>query len=378
MKMLLLLWLLPALAWSQDNNDFEALKRRIEQLEVQQEELVLSQRESRSQVQSFLRDNLSIGGFFEAGIATIDGPDTRFQSMFTSSVMGLNLSAEFGNNLRFVNQIITALFYPLQNPQNNPSQSPASREYGNVNFLATVTIGYLEMPLSQSIYLQTGVGYVPFGYAAQQRELVLFLRRGGPQVLRTRNLIQALWAGGHLMGDFSSDNFGFNLYTMNSLDDSNQLGMGGRVWKDILNDSLRIGASAQVMKFGGHTSEIIGGDIRFDSTRFQVTSEYVNHMTGEGRNPWTAYLQPGIKLKGGEFVAFVFTDYSEDVLNNGGSTNIDPVIRWENGVGINWLPTSNTRFRATVAIEDYRGNDSTKSGKNRDYWIFDLSAGVAF
>lgn len=365
-------------AFAQSSSQIEALTKRIEQLESQQEELILSQGSRRNQVNSFLTDNLTLGGFFESGFTTLDGPDTRFQSMYSGSTMGLNLSAEFSEKLRFVNQTITILSYPLLNPHNNPALTPKERSYGDPIFAATVTIGYLEMPLSQNIVLQTGVGYVPFGYAAQQRETVLFIRRGGPQVLRTQNLIQPLWGGVHLAGTFRPANSGFNLYTVNPLDDSNTSGIGGRLWANSAEDRFRFGVSTQVVKFGGHTSEIIGADAVYASERFFITSEYVNHMTGEGRNPWTAYFEPAIKLFDEEILLFVFTDYSDDALYELNATTYDPMIRWENGIGINWLPTSNTRFRATAAREDYLGRNSTIGGRNRDWWYFDLSAGVAF
>lgn len=369
--------LLSSVAFAQKVPDYEALTKRIEQLEKQQEELILSQGPTENRVNSFLKDSLTLGGFFESAFTTIGGPDTRFQSMYTGSTMGLNLSAEFSEKLRFVNQTLTILSYPLQNPHNNAALTPRTREFGDPVFAATVTIGYLEMPVSERLILQTGVGYVPFGYAAQQRELVLFIRRGGPQVLRTSNLIQPLWGGVHLAGSFRPTNGGFNLYTMNPLDSSNTAGIGGRLWINSPEDELRFGVSTQIMKFAGHTSEILGGDFRYDSGRFLVTSEYVTHMTGEGRNPWTAYVEPALKLFDEEVLLFVFTDYSDDPLVEIGTT-FDPMIRWENGFGINWLPTSSTRFRASFAREDYLGSKSTLAGKNRDWWYIDLSAGVAF
>ncbi len=379
MKWLILLSLaLSGTSFAQNTAQMEALTKRIEQLEKQQEDLILSQGLENNRVSSFLKDNLSLGGFFESGFTTFDGPDTRFQSMYSGSTMGLNLSAEFSDKLRFVNQTITLLQYPLLNPHNNPALTPNSRTYGDPIFLATVTIGYLEMPLSENLVLQTGIGYVPFGYAAQQRETVLFIRRGGPQVLRSANLIQPLWGGVHLSGTFRPTNSGFNLYTMNPLDDSNTSGIGGRLWANSADDIFRFGVSTQIMKFGGHTSEIVGADAVYSSERFLVTSEYVNHMTGEGPNPWTAYIEPAIKLHDGEILLFVFSDYANDPLVEVTAKTYDPMIRWENGLGINWLPTSNTRFRATAAREEYLGSKSTIAGKNRDWWYFDLSAGVAF
>jgi hypothetical protein len=100
-------------------------------------------------------------------------------------------------------------------------------------------------------------------------------------------------------------------------------------------------------------------------------------MTGEGNDPWTAYLEPALKLKDGEFLVFGFADYLRNALNKTVALP-DPYTNFEYGGGLNWLPTSNTRFRATVGIENYLNKGSTIQGQNRDFWYFDLSAGVAF
>lgn len=379
MKFLILFALVSSgLAKAQTSSEVQALTKRIEDLERAQEELILSQGKESSQVNSFLRDDLTLGGFFESSFTALDGPDTKFMAMHSGSTMGLNISAEFTEKLRFVNQTWTFLQYPLLNPQNDSRTNPETRRYGSATFGSIVTAGYLEFAITPDTVIQTGVGFVPFGYAAQQRELVLFIRRGGPQILRTTQLFSPLWSGVHLAGNFRSINSGYNIYTLNPVDDEEDVaGLGGRWWMNSPNETFRFGISSQVQRFDGHMSEIAGADLRVDTERFLVTSEYAIHMTGESDDSWSAYVEPALKLKEGEYLVFVFGDYKRDSLNKTG-TLPDPITVLEYGAGLNWLPTSNTRFRATVGNEDYLGSRSTNGGINRDFWYFDLSAGVAF
>ena len=230
--------------------------------------------------------------------------------------------------------------------------------------------------MKSNMKLQAGIGYVPFGYYPQQRELVLFVRRGGPQLLRTNDLFSALWSGLHLSGSFSSGRSGYNLYSMNPMDNSNVMGGGGRVWAMSENDVIGGGLSTQVVKHGGHTSEILGSDIRINWKSLILTTEYAIHMT-ENEDPWTAYVEPAFKLSD-EFLLFTFIDYARSTLNESSATRIDPYSKWEYGGGLNWLPTSFTRLRAGLTFNDYTEHTSVISGQDRDYISLDLSVGVAF
>lgn len=381
MKLLILLIFLSnsLLAQSTSQKQIDDLTKRIEELELQQSEFLIKSSDSEKDVQSFLKDKLTLGGFFEAGILTISGPDTRLQSMNDSNILGLNFSAEFSNRIRFVSQIITGLTYPIPNPHADPRATNPDREFGSPFFGALLTQGYLEHTLNDNHRIQAGVGYVPFGYALQQRELVLFVRRGGPQILRTPQLVAPLWTGVHLLGSFSDSksSWGYNLYTANPIDDANVLGVGGRLWWASQDDRLTTGLSSQVMKYENSTSEILGSDIRFVWDNFIVTTEYIRHMAEEN-DPWAAYLETGMYVLKDEFLLYLFGDYSANERNKTSSTISDPLRKWEYGGGLNWLPTSFTRIRFGVTYNDYVGIDSKILGQNRNYLSFDTSVGVAF
>lgn len=365
-------------AFAQKDPQIEALIKRIEQLEAHQEELLLSSEKSSNQVSSFLKDSLSLGGFFESAVQTLDGPDTTFQMMNTSNILGLNIAAEFNNEIRFVSQTLTGLVNQVENQNNDPLATPGDRRFGNPFFGAVLTQGYLEFSKSSQLRIQAGMGYVPFGYYPQQRELVLFVRRGGPQILRTNDLFQSLWSGIHLSGNIgNTSRSGFHLYTMNPLDDTNKLGVGGRLWTTSENDKVTAGVSSQTVKYEGHTSEILGADVRYAGERMILTSEYAIHMA-EDSDPWSAYIEPSFRLTNDEFLIYTFADYAMNSRNESNGGRLDPFPKWEYGGGLNWLPTSFTRLRAGVTFHDYIGTRAEVLGQDRDYLSFDFSVGVAF
>lgn len=367
---------LSSVAFAQKTPDIESLTKRIEQLESQQEELLLNQSESGNQVKAFLKDNLTLGGFLESGVTGWDGEDTRLQIVNQSNILGLNFAADFNNQFRFVSQFLTGLTNPTLNIHNDPRTTPNDREFGDLFFGAVLTQGYLQYSNWSDFRIQAGMGYVPFGYYPQQRELVLFVRRGGPQLLRTNDLFSPLWAGIHISGNTTVATSGYNLYTMNPLDRTNVLGVGGRVWTRSQDERIGAGLSSQVVKFEGHTSEILGADMRIDTSRMVVNMEYAIHMAEEN-DPWTAYIEPAFKLKNEEFLIYTFADYAQNARNQTSAVLQDPHTKWEYGGGMNWLPTSFTRLRAGLTFHDYLESDNLL-GKERDYVSLDLSVGVAF
>jgi hypothetical protein len=369
------------------------LARRVEELEKQQEEMMVRSGENQSRVNSFLRDQLTIGGFFEPAYTFISGPNTGTQAISTSNILGLNINSEYDNNTRFVTQFITGLSFSLLNPHNDPRAStlglPAQREWKTPAFGAIVAQGYIEFKLSDHTLLQGGMGYVPFGFAYQQRELVLFIRRGGPQLLRTSSLLLPLWSGLHLEGTYKAgrNHYGYNIYTTGFV--SAGPGLGARAWWTSAEDKLTLGLSTQIGKLSplslapgvpGGSFQTYGADVRYKIHKFAVVTEFAQQMN-EGDDPWSAYVEPSYAFYGEEWLAYAHADYSKSPLNMTGSGTTalsDPYEKWEYGVGINWLPTSYTRVRLGYVMHDYTGDRAVITGQNRDYWGFDLSAGVAF
>lgn len=371
--------------WAQTDDRLEALTKRIEELERQQEELVIQSQARGSQVNSFLRDGLTLGGFFEAGISEIEGEDTDLQVVNNSNILGLNLAADFSPQLHFAAQFLSYYGVPLQNRHNNPNAEQSRREYGTPVFGAVLTQGYVEFTESPSLKIQAGVGYVPFGQALQLRELVLFWRRNGPQINRTSDLVSQLWSGIHILGDFAfsgGGEWGYNLYTSTPVDpeQTKVMGVGGRLWISSENDRLTGGLSTQVGKYSSGTDEVVGADARLKLGQWLVTTEYVRHVT-DGDDPYSYYVEPGVFLGDEKFILFAFADYAQNSLNDlrtTSSTIADPYKKWEYGAGVNWLPSVYTRLRLTLGYSDYVGSTARLNGQNRDHHTVDVSAGVAF
>ena len=373
----ILLSLFSANTIAQDAAKVDALTKRIEELEKKQEEFQF-QLEPKSKVSSFLNNNLTLGGFFESGYTVIKGEDTDFQSG-TTNILALNVSAEFDSGFKFIGQFVTGLFVPLVNEDNNPNVSaplPTERRFANPTFSTLLTQGILEYSVNRGFNVQGGMGYTSFGYAFQERELVLFHRRGGPQILRSG--LTPFWEGLHVHGSFNSgENFwGYNAYTFSPPKKVEALGMGGRLWWASADRNIVAGTSTQVAKSQDGVTETMGADLKVDFFPFSVRSE-LSHQNMEGVDPWSVYVEPSVTLFDEKFLFYVFGDYLSNPQNLSGTIN-DPVQKWEYGGGVNYLPTSYTRLRLGATYNDYVGGNFVVSGVQRDYWSFDISAGVAF
>ncbi|MCM2351756.1 MAG: hypothetical protein NDI69_17195 [Bacteriovoracaceae bacterium] len=362
--------------------DLVDLQKRIEELESQQAEMVLQMREPKTTVQSFLNDNLTLGGFFEPAFTYISGPDTKSQYLNSSNTLGLNLSAELGTPYRFVSQFITALEIPLDNPHNNPDVSddlPETREYQDFQSRTVLTQGYVEYSRSRMFNFQGGAGYVPFGHAPQQRELVLFTRRGGPQLIRSEDILFPLWQGFHLSGSRSADNIemGYNLYTFVPATRVRTTGIGARAWFSAMDEKLTGGLSAQAGKNNQENFELVGADLKAEFFPYLVKTEFAQYIES-GADSWTAYLEPGVYIYEEEVLFYIFGDYAFNMVNEKDTSSYDLYQKWEYGGGFNWLPNSLTRLRLGFTYHDYVGPRSQLQGINRDYVAVDISAGVAF
>lgn len=368
--------------WSQAQSDIKIkeLSDRIESLERNQQDLLIQTSEENSKVNSFLRSNLALGGFFEPSFTLLQGPDTQFKAASSSNILGLNFAAEYSNRLRFVGQVLTGLSFPLQNAHNDPRDTRTSqRAFGPPSFGALLTQGYLDYDIGNGWNLSGGQGYAPFGNAAQQRELVLFIRRGGPQLLRTTELFSQLWSGFHLHKtiDFGEMRTGFNAYTFTRLENANTPGVGARAWLETPGGKIQTGLSYQTAKYSFNMDHIIGYDLRVQTEDILVTAEYAVRFCTE-RNPWSVYLEPSLFIFREEVLLYTFVDYANSPVNKTNNTISDPYQKFEYGTGLNWLPTSYTRLRLGTTYHNYIHDSSLIQGKNRDYISVDISAGVAF
>jgi hypothetical protein len=125
---------------------------------------------------------------------------------------------------------------------------------------------------------------------------------------------------------------------------------------------------------------VVGADLRFKLPRMILTSEHVRHFS-KSANSWTGYIEPSFYIYREELLLYTFVDYAdaETNLTGSGKTAIsDPYKKYEYGAGLNWLPTSYTRFRLGFSINDYVGNTARIQGQSRNYIALDTSAGIAF
>jgi len=364
-----------------EDDRIKALEKRIQQLENQQEELILSASDDRTQVNSFLRSNLTFGGFFEPSYTLLSGRDTEFQATNSSNILGINIAADYGRKLKFVSQFLTGLSFRFSNPNNNPEAQPSKRQYDAPVFGAVLAQGYLEYTFNSNYRLQGGTGYVPFGFAHQQRELVLFVRRGGPQLLRTTDFIAPLWSGFNFLANFNdSIDWGYSLHTVTPLTSPRHPGLGGRVYW-IPREGMTVGLSSQVGKIEDDGFQVFGTDFQFNRLPFHFVGEFAQSMI-KGDDVWSGYVEPGYYIFEEEVLLYIFGDYAfsprSKTTSAAGASVSDAYQKWEYGSGVNWLPTSFTRLRLGLTYHDYVGSTSILQGQDRDYLSLDISAGIAF
>lgn len=360
----------------------DELTLRVNQLEKQQANALLLSIHEEARISSFHNDHFTIGGFFEHAVTTISGQDTSTQTNSANSLLGFNVSAEYNQHFRFVSQFITGLSVPLQNPNNDPNAAslglPRRREFKSALFGALVAQAYLEYITKGGFHIQGGMGYVPFGHSFQLREPVLFFRRGGAQILRTRNLVSALWTGLHIYDEFRSysTRWGYHAYTFTSFLSPKVPGLGARVWLRPSEENLIIGISNQYGKQGAEFYDTLGMDVHWKKDRWIVTSEIAAEFL-RGLGTWAVHLEPGFSFDMEEWIVYAFGDYANSSQNLT-LTRLDPFEKWEYGFGVNWLPISYARIRAGLTMNDYVGGTAVIDGQNRDDVSLDFSVGVAF
>lgn len=355
------------------------VEARLRELEGAVEENRLARFGADREVRSFLNTHLSFGGFSETGIHGIFQRDHQPQAAVTSTALGLNVGAEFSESLHLATQLISLIEIPIANPHDDPRHSTTPRRsFGAYSLTNVITQAYLEWERSEAFRVQGGIGYAPFGVTFQQLEPVLYVRRGGPQMLRSGGeLVHALWQGMHVRGQFGGSlaRWGYNAYTFSPAMNTKMLGLGSRLWLELLRGALGAGLSSQTFSRGKGTFTTVGSDIRWRAGRLTLTGEIAKSY-GVGEQPWSFHLEPDLDVYGQAVLIYIFGDYLERVSSRTGSLPA-PFRKWEYGAGANWLPTSFTRLRLGLAYNDYVGSYVANPG-GRDYWLLDLSAGVAF
>src|SRR3989344_1845088 len=363
----------------------KSTEERIQELENRIQELYSRQVEGSGRVTTFLNNNFSLGGFYDGAITSVSGPDTETQFSASSNIFGLNFSTDFSDSLDFVAQFITGLSYPLVNAHNNPSLTPSSRQYLGFGIGSLITQAYLEYENSPAFRIQTGLGYIPFGKSMQQREFVLFRRRGGPQLANPTGstaiaLAFPLWMGLHASGSIDQKKFrwGYNAYTFSPQSNPKTLGMGTRLWMRPI-EGLFLGTSLQSGQNSNSTYWTYGFDVDYSIRQFGITAEYARNLDStDDSTPESYYVEPYYTFTGGSWVIYGVIDYlSQPNLVEGAGID-NGFHKWQFGGGINWLPFSATRLRLGFLSHDYISESATLITQDRDYLSWDLSCSVTF
>lgn len=372
-----------------EGNSIEDIEQRIIDLEQRQKDMNTWYEEfyimGRGRVAPFLGNSLSIGGFFETAVTHLYGPDMETQTSGNIHTLGLNLAAQFNDKTKFVTQTLTRLVIPLRNLNNNPNLTPPQRSFTGYSFFSIVAQGYLEYRMSDYFTVQTGLGYSPFGIAAQQREPQLFRLRGGSQIIAyddgdTIGIMSPLWTGIHLLGLIPANrNLGYDLYTFTPVNKVSTLGVGGRLWYKA-NENVTVGTSIQSGEQRKGFFFAKGFDLELKYKEYGFVSEY-GHTTNSGDviDAEFYYFEPYMKFAEDQWLFFLNAEYIDTLERTDFATHVaDPVKKWQYGGGLNWLPIPNARLRLTYLHHDYLDETDMISGQQRDYDTIDFSTAVAF
>lgn len=366
------------------------LKQRINSLETRLQDLETRDFLGKGQVKPFLGDTIYIGGFFETGIHFLTGEDTDNQASADNHIMGINLSAQLESRYSFNAQLLAISAVPLLNPNNDSRGErlglPKTREYGGAFSRTALPQAYFEYSKSNSANIELGIGYTPFGIAMQERELVLFRRRGGPQLLNSSGgdvvtIAYPIWAGIHVHGRLPENKqFGYNVYTLTPGSDTSTLGAGARLWRQGENNNNRMGLSFQTANRSGVVYQAFGADMEIRKGKFGLVAEAATNQDESRKDPWSFYLEPFYTFKEDTRLVYLAIDYMDNPLGetSGASRLEDPFRKWIYGVGINLLPQAYVRLRAGLSFHDYVGEEVEGDEYERDYQSLDISAGIAF
>lgn len=339
----------------------------------------------KGRVTPYLNERISLGGFFESAVTHIYGPGTETQTSGNTHILGVNLTAQFNEQMRFATQVLTMLSIPLRNIHNNPNLTPAERQFRGASINSTVAQGYFEYHSNEYFTVQTGIGYAPYGIIYQQREPELFRLRGGSQILTSEDgdtvgIASPLWMGLHLYGFLPfSPSVGYNLYSMTPKNTVSTLGVGARLWKKI-SEYATLGTSVQSGEQNDGNFFAHGFDLNLKYKNFGFVSEYGRTTnSGETLDTEFYYFEPYYTFAKDEWLVFLNAEHIDNLARTEILTHIpDPVKKWQYAIGFNWLPLTNVRLRLTYLNHDYIDELATVTGPERDYQVIDFSTAIAF
>lgn len=374
-----------------DNNQIEIQKLN-DQLKLIENTLVEMTSKTfarQGSTQAYLSESINFGGFFENSITSMWGTNTPSQTVADSTRLGLMLAADLHPGFRFVGQYSLGFSYAFRNEHNNPDHGstllPTTRSYEEVSFGSLLSQAFGEYEYNQAFKIQMGMGYTPFGKAYQVRDPVLFLKRRGPQFIRTSGInrifiADPFWKGIQILGAIGEEHsFSYNLYTNTPLDHSGKMGAGSRVAFSTLKH-LTVGSSLQHGYQENFRYFTYGFDLSWIAETYGLTAEWAKNES-EFANVESYYLQFFVKPFGDKILIFIDTDYIRNPLGQvtlGSAAINDPYIKWEHTLGLNYFFFPNVKVRFDFIIHDYIGDRSVLSGQNRDYYTGAISSGISF
>lgn len=345
----------PLCAASSEQQLQEALER-IDQLEAGMAELN-ARTGNRALAKAFDGLSLDIGGFLHTAYTAIDGENGNADS-FNRQNFELLISADLATGWRafFAGGFLRESDDPFAAENGGSADSPQF----DTNNRTPQIIAWVDYQHNEALNLRLGRMVTPHGIINIEHFPATLLDAEQPQFLRPFSgdtLFPNFGTGAQLYGQFylgEEVHTEYSLYVTNHSEAPQQEQFGGRVAVGLLDRALEIGlnyADGQRADgtIGNPNYELHGVDLLIDKGRFQLKSEYYDvreNVTGGTDDRHAFYVQPAFRLTD-QWTAF----YRHDVLK------VNGVETEENLVGVNFLPASVVRLRATYTRKDFVDQD---------------------
>lgn len=354
---------------------------RLEQIEEILEELE-ERVGSRAIAHAFDAQDFTIGGFLHAAFTTVDGENGSASSFnrLTFEILSRAQLSDDWSAFMAAAFIRESTYSPFDDDNDGVPAETGERlnPFFDQKVKTPLVIGWANYQHSDAFNVQIGRFITPHGIINMEHFPATLLDTEQPQFLRPfsgdtifPNFMTGTQVHGRsFMGEHSLQ---YNAYVSNHAAEPNELLFGGRIAYDLSNLGLTIGLNytdgqrqQPAPATSGNDYTVTGIDILFKNNHVLWKTEYFSTDEDQAVDREAWYTQPAWIV-----TPKVIVFYRHDFLDDGTSTG----DKTEDVIGINYLPVSNVRLRATLTDKQF---DSGGAFVEADATIIQLSGTFSF
>lgn len=340
---------------------------------------------------AFDASNLDIGGFFNTAYTYVDGEDggagafnrQNFELLIRAD-LDENWSAFFAGG--FLREGNVSFDDDGDGNLNEPGERrdpdfaiAAGAPGGTVNPEIIAWANYkhndaLNVRLGRMITPHGIINIEHFPSTLLDQEQPQFLRPFGGQTIFP-NFTTGVQAHGNLF--YGDDTLSYNAYVAAAQSAIEEELVGGRVGYTFGDEGVTVGLNAATgsrTETGNGGYNLVGADLLIDKGPILWKTEIFATDEDNGDDRFAFYTQPAYRFTD-KWVGFYRYDYLDDGSNGTTAVPDNAGDTTEHVVGLNYLPTPNTRLRATATRREY---GSTAAFEEAEADIFQLSVTYSF